>query len=157
MFGASKPCAPAQNDESFAEVVNGFAIALSSRPHPSGESKLVMTFANAGKVPFDVVEFGPLFLEVEQSKGHWRSFQHKKWASDKVDDAHRLEPGHRESEVELVSGFVSLDPGRYRVRVCMVLDRGMLRSYESKAFWTGTVRSNVVEITLPPGEARIRE
>ena len=146
--------APAREREAFAEVVNGLAIALSSKPAASGEPKLVMTFANAGETPFDLAELGPLFLEVEQSKGQWRSFQHKKWASDKVDDVHQFKPGHRESETEPLSRFASLDAGKYRVRVCMILDRGMLRSYRSKDLWIGAVRSNVVEISLPHMEAQ---
>ena len=92
------------------------------------------------------------FLEVELAKGYWRSFQHKEWGSDKAGKAYRFKSGHWESESEPVSQFVALKPGTYRVRVCMVLDRGMVKASKAKSPWVGVVRSNIVKITIPRGK-----
>jgi len=151
-LAANKGVAVHPDPGTVAEVVNGFAIALSSDRYLGVQPRLSMKLMNASKEPFDLVE-GPMFLEVEGPPNHWRSLQNEKWGSDKVDKAYRFEPGHVESETERVSRFGTLKPGTYHVRVCMTVDRGMVRSVKSPCVWIGTVRSNTVEITVPPTPA----
>lgn len=138
--------------ECSSEVVNGLQLVLSSEVRPDGQPKLVIHFKNAGSKPFDIVEMGPLFLEVRDSPGCWRTFQHPRWDSSKLGKMFTFEPGHDESETEPVSAFATLPPGKYLVRVSIVFDRGMSQKYKSDRLWTGLVRSNTVEITVPKGE-----
>ncbi len=134
-----------------SEVVNGLQLVLSSkvRPdRPDGQPKLVIHFKNAGSKPFDIVDTGPLFLEVRDSPGYWRTFQHPQWDGSKLGKMFTFEPGHDESETEPVSEFATLPPGKYLVRVSMAYDRGMMQKYKSDRLWTGLVRSNTIEITI---------
>ncbi|MHC4604007.1 MAG: hypothetical protein ACYS6W_11835, partial [Planctomycetota bacterium] len=134
------------------EVVNGLQLVLLSEVRPDGQPKLVIHFKNAGYNPFDIVEMGPVFLEVRDRPGYWRTFQHPRWDSSKIDTMFTFEPGHDESETEPVSAFTTLAPGKYLVRVSMAFDRGMSQKYKSNRLWTGLVRSNTVEITVPKDE-----
>lgn len=135
-----------------SEVVNGLQLVLLSEVRPDGQPKLVIHFKNAGSEPFDIVEMGLLFLEVRDSPGYWRTFQHPRWDSSKIDTMFTFEPGHDESETEPVSAFATLPPGKYLVRVSMAFDRGMSQKYKSNRIWTGLLRSNTVEITVPKDE-----
>lgn len=138
--------------ECSSEVVNGLQLVLSSKVRPDGQPKLVIHWRNAGSKPFDIVEMAPLFLEVQESQRHWRAFQHPRWDSSKLGKMFTFEPGHDESETEPVSAFATLPPGKYLVRVSMAFDRGMSQKYRSNRLWTGLVRSNTVEITVPKDE-----
>jgi len=132
------------------EAVNGLRIDLTAGPGRDGQPKLKIRWTNVGKQPFRLVERGPMFLEVADDQDMWRSYQHPRWGSDKVDTAHLFEPGHSETEAEPVSAFAELPPGAYRVRIAMALDAGMLTKYPPEQLWTGIVRSNAVAITVPP-------
>ncbi len=140
---------PAGPTASPAEVVNGLKIELSAAVGRGDEPRLRMSFVNAGKQPFDLVEFAPLFLEVRDDDGSWRSFQHLRWDSRTLDDAHTLQVGGKGDETEPVSRFATLAPGEHVVRVSMALDRGMLAKHKSAQLWTGVVRSNSVAIKVP--------
>jgi hypothetical protein len=141
-----------------SEIVNGLQLVLSSEVRPDGQPKLKIHFRNAGSQAFDIVEMGPLFLEVQQSPGRWRTFQHPRWDSSKVDTMFTFEPSHDESETEPVSAFGRLGQGKHLIRVSMAFDRGMGKKYQSNRLWMGVVRSNAIEITIPEdkGESFIR-
>lgn len=132
-----------------AEIVNGLQLGLSSEVQPDGQPKLIIHFRNASSTPFDIVEMGPLFLEIQVEQGRWRTIQHPRWGSLEIDTMFTFAPGHDESETEPVSAFAELGPGTYRVRVSMVFDRGMSTRYSSDHLWTGAIRSNTVEIFVP--------
>jgi len=135
-----------------SEVVNGLQLVLSSEVRPDGQPKLITHWRNAGSEPIDIVDMSPLFLEVRNSPGCWRTFQHPQWDSSKLGKLFTFEPGHDESETEPVSAFYPLAPGKYLVRVSMAFDRGMSQKYKSNRLWTGLVRSNTIEITVPKDE-----
>jgi hypothetical protein len=139
----------AEDGQGFSEVVNGLQLILSSKILPDGQPKVEIHFRNAGSEPFDIVEMSPLFLEVQEGPRRWRTFQHPRWDSRKVDTVFTFEPGHDESETEPVSAFAKLKPGKHLVRVSMVFDRGMAEKYQSKRLWIGVVRSNAIEVTVP--------
>lgn len=141
---------PEIDRSSLAEVVNGFAILLSAENRASGEPVLKLLFINAGTEPFDIVEVCPMFLEVEGPERQWRSYQHPMSVSDKVGDLYTFDVGHIDpAEHVRVSRFAALNPGKHRVRVSMTVDSGMVRGRKSECLWTGMVRSNIVEITVP--------
>ncbi len=131
-----------------AEIVNGLQLGLTVRSKADGTPKLVIHFRNGVQKSFDIVEHAPMFLEVLDVSGGWRTFQHPRWGSSKVDTCFTFEPGHHETEVEPVSAFTVLPPGTYRARVSMALDRGILKLYKSKQIWTGVIRSNSVAFTI---------
>ncbi|MHC4646032.1 MAG: hypothetical protein ACYTBJ_11055, partial [Planctomycetota bacterium] len=135
--------------QGFSEVVNGLQLILSSQILPDGQPKVKVRFRNDGSEPFDIVECGPLFLEVQESPRRWRTFQHPRWGSRKVGTMFTFEPGHDESETEPVSAFARLAPGKHLIRVSMAFDRGMGQKYQSKRLWIGVVRSNTIEIMVP--------
>ena len=126
-----------------------FRRVLSSEVQPEGQPKLIIHFRNASSTPFDIVEMGPLFLEIQVEPGRWRTAQHPRWGSLEIDTMFTFAPDHDESETEPVSAFTELGPGNYRVRVSMVFDRGMATRYSSDRLWTGVIRSNTVEIFVP--------
>ena len=144
-----------------SEVVNGLQLVLLSKVRPDGQPKLIIHWRNAGSEPIDIVDMAPLFLEVRNSPGCWRTFQHPRWDSSKLGkmftfepgpDESETEPGPDESETEPVSAFTTLPPGKYLVRVSFVFDRGMSQKHKSDRLWMGLVRSNTVEITVPKDE-----
>ncbi len=140
----------APREEANGEVVNGLRLDLAAESSRDGQPKLKFRWTNAGEQPFRLVEFGPVFLEVAEDQGNWRSFQHPRWRSDKLDTAFIFEPGHSGAEVEPVSAFAELSPGTYRVRIAMAIDAGMLTKYPLEQLWTGVLRSNAVTIAVPP-------
>ena len=142
---AHKPDQPAAR----SEVVNGLRIDLESRVRPDGQPKLTIHVTNAGREPLDFADGIPMFLEVQERPGHWRSYQHPRCGSDKLGKRFAFEPGHHESETEPVAAFTTLPAGKHRVRVSLSLDRGMAKGYDSARLWTGVVRSNVVEVSVP--------
>ena len=137
-----------QQDEA-PEIVNGLQLALSSEVQPNGQPKLIIHFRNASSTAFDIVEMGPIFLEIQVKLGRWRAVQHPRWGSLEIDGMYTFAPGHDESETEPVSAFAELDPGKYRVRVSMAFDRGMATRYSSDRLWAGVIKSNTVEIFVP--------
>ena len=137
-----------QQDEA-PEIVNGLQLALSSEVQPNGQPKLIIHFRNASSTAFDIVEMGPIFLEIQVELGRWRTLQHPRWGSLEIDTMFTFAPGHDESETEPVSAFAELDPGKYRVRVSMAFDRGMATRYSSDRLWAGVIKSNTVEIFVP--------
>jgi len=132
-----------------SEIVNGLQLVLLSKVRPDGQPKLVIHLRNAGSEPIEIVDMPPFFLEVQESPRHWRTFQHPRWDSSKIDTMFTFEPGHDESETEPVSAFTTLPPGKYLVRVSMAFDRGMSQKYKSNRLWAGVLRSNTVEIKVP--------
>ena len=137
-----------QQDEA-PEIVNGLQLVLSSEVQRGGQPKLIIHFRNASSTPFDIVEMGPFFLEIQEEPGRWRTVQHPRLGSLEIDTMFTFAPGHDESETEPVSAFAELDPGKYRVRVSMAFDRGMATRYSSDRLWAGVIKSNTVEISVP--------
>jgi len=138
-----------------SEVVNGLRIDLTAAVMPDGQPKLRMQFTNAAWDPFDIVAC-PLFLEVQDTQGHWRAFQHPRWGGDKHEGPETLKLGASISETEPVSAFTSLPPGKHRVRVSIAIDKGMASKYESARVWTGVARSNCVVIEMPPQDSETK-
>lgn len=151
--GADRPTGPAQAQHPSSEAVNGLRIELASRVGRQGQPKLDIRFIHTGDEAFGVVEGCPMFLEVELAPGRWQAFQHPRWGTDKLGDVHTIEPGALGSETEPVSAFGTLPPGKYRVRVSLAEDRGMVKHSQSMRLWTGVVRSNSVVVTVPEQEA----
>ena len=150
--GDARGVEKAEDGQAFSEVVNGLQLVLSSKTLPDGQPKVKIHFRNGGSEPFDIVECGPLFLEVQEGSRRWRTFQHPRWGSRQVGTMFTFERGHDESETEPVSAFGRLAPGKHLIRVSMAFDRGMGQKYQSKRLWIGVVRSNTIEITVPEEE-----
>jgi len=143
------PAGAVDRQDQAPEIVNGLQLVLSHEVQPDGQPKLIIHFKNASSTPFDIVEMGPVFLEIQVEPGWWRTVQHPRWGSLEIDGMYTFAPGHDESETEPVSAFAELGPGNYRVRVSMAFDRGMSTRYSSDRLWTGVIKSNTVEIFVP--------
>lgn len=135
-----------------SEIVNGLQLGLAVEPSGTGPPRLVIHFRNAGSEFLDIVEPSAVFLEVRQPSGHWRAFQHQGWGRNQSDSVHTFEPGHHEDEHEPISRFTSLTPGTHTVRMSMSVDLEKLKQRKSGRLWSGVVRSNAVEVTIPGTE-----
>ena len=135
-----------------SQVVNELRIDLTAKVMPDGQPKLRIRFTNVAWDPFDVIAC-PLFLEVQDQRGHWRTFQHPRWGSNKREGTQTFELGAGTSETEPISAFTFLPPGRHLVRVSIAIDQGMASKYESTRIWTGVARSNCVVVEIPPPDS----
>ncbi|MHC4664451.1 MAG: hypothetical protein ACYS9T_00660 [Planctomycetota bacterium] len=152
--GNAREVEKVKDGQGLSEVVNGLQLILSSELGRDGQPKVEIHIRNAGSDPLDIVEMAPLFLEVQEGPGCWRTFQHPRCDSRKLGTMFTFEPGHDESEMEPLSAFTKLEPGKHLIRVSMAFDRGMAQDYQSKRLWIGVVRSNAIEVTVPEDKGK---
>ncbi|MGD8500048.1 MAG: hypothetical protein PVJ86_05345, partial [Phycisphaerales bacterium] len=137
-----------------SEVVNGLQLALAFRPRHDGWDELAISSKNAGSETFDIGSMVLVFLEARVGPGCWQSFQHSGWYLGGREQLLTLGPGQVESRVVTLREFFAFTPGKYLIRVSLVVDHDTARKYDSKRVWTGVIRSNHVEITVHPEEAK---